>query len=683
VPRVVIELQANTQDAVQKIQQFAKAQKDAFDAIRSGTPALADAQVKISKLTETTRDSALATGDFNRAAQDLAKGGVRDLLSEIPILGGTFAKLASTLTGFPGLMLGVVGAGVVLIKMLQDMSAEASKTLASIEAMSTGIQTNLTATINQIAQLRAARAGDQPGAAQAGAAGELDAAAAVRDAAIKAAGQKAAAAAPGMFSPENIMAKVLGDTTLLNAKLQGIADERRTAELAAEAAFQLKAFAIREKLAGDLEKLDADRVKDYEANRDKEVAATEAAAEKEKAIWTQTTQDALTIFQGLGAGFEEAIKPLQLEQFVAKTTAQLDVLNTAIAQGRDTHGDYAKAVELLTRKMDEAVKLGYVPMTAAAKTATVAITESGEAARTATAKIAAMITAGASYTQTSDALRQAWLDGTLSLTQYNAELDKLLEKEQAGTFATKESTAALKSMGDTADVTGTKAANAASKAAAAAQAAAATIAVAAASIGASSDAARSAAARMPTAAGGGVPGTGAGGTYGTSGFPLGQGGGGPGGQLGQDIRNQRYGPGGTLSESGYQAYQREQSSQRLSGATWNLPGNIYAPESQYQKYGPVLGEAYTPVAGTTTPYGEENYQHGGLVPGVGPRPIIAHGGERILPVHGEPEMAAVKVSIEAGAVQLTGTIIDLQRDWGSLVEELGQALEQRLARRGR
>src|SRR4030095_1130166 len=110
---------------------------------------------------------------------------------------------------------------------------------------------------------------------------------------------------------------------LLNIKLKGIADERRVAEGQAEAAFELKAFAIREKLAGDLEKLDADRVKDYEATHDKEVAATVDAAAKEQAIWTQTTQDALTIFQGLGAGFEEAIKPLQLEQFVAKTTAQL------------------------------------------------------------------------------------------------------------------------------------------------------------------------------------------------------------------------------------------------------------------------------------------------------------------------------------------------------------------------
>jgi hypothetical protein len=520
MPRVVIELQANTQDAVQKIQQFAKAQKDAFDAIRNATPALADASVKISKLTETTRASALVTGDLNRAAQDLAKGGIRDLLTEVPILGGTFAKLASTLTGFPGLMLGVVGAGVALIKMLQDMSAEASKTLASIEAMSAGIQTNLTATMNQIAQLRAARAGDQPGALQAGATTALDEARRERDAAIKAAGEKAAAAAPGMFSPENIMAKALGDATLLNAKLQGIADERRTAELAAEAAYQLKAFTIREKLAGDLEKLDAERVQNYEASREKEVAATAAAAEKEKAIWTQTTQDALTIFQGLGAGFEEALKPLQLEQFVEKTTQQIEVLNTAIDQGRDTQGHYAKAVELLTTKMNDAIKLGYVPMTAATKTATTAINESAAAASRAAVNYGEMATAAMAAASAQAALARA-----------AAEARTRAELEQVQSHAA------------------------------------------------------------------------------------------------------------TLSEA----------------------------QGVLETY-------------TRTPI---KYQHGGLVPGVGPVPIIAHGGERIVPVHGDERAGAVQVRIEPGAVQLSGTIIDQQRGWGSLVEELGQALEARLRWRDR
>src|SRR4030095_9743243 len=67
MPRVVIELQANTQDAVQQIQQFAKAQKDAFDAIRAGNPALEDARIKVSTLSEAYRGLA-------KAQQDLVQG---------------------------------------------------------------------------------------------------------------------------------------------------------------------------------------------------------------------------------------------------------------------------------------------------------------------------------------------------------------------------------------------------------------------------------------------------------------------------------------------------------------------------------------------------------------------------------------------------------------------------------
>jgi hypothetical protein len=40
------------------------------------------------------------------------------------------------------------------------------------------------------------------------------------------------------------------------------------------------------------------------------------------------------------------------------------------------------------------------------------------------------------------------------------------------------------------------------------------------------------------------------------------------------------------------------------------------------------------------------FQTGGIVPGVGPVPIIAHGGERIIPAHGESGgFGAVTVNI--------------------------------------
>jgi hypothetical protein len=206
------------------------------------------------------------------------------------------------------------------------------------------------------------------------------------------------------------------------------------------------------------------------------------------------------------------------------------------------------------------VKLGYVPMTEAAKTVTAVIDESAAAAKAAAASFDQMVAAGASYTETSKAMRQAWLDGTLSLQQYNTELDKTLAKEKAGTFKT------------------------------------------------------------PTPASSPIP---------VTSTPV-------------------AGGAGTTAVPAWWANV--------------LSAGIYESSSRQ---------------------GPESFQHGGIVPGVGPMPIIAHGGERIVPVHGESGARAVQVRIEPGAIQLSGTIIDQQRDWGSLVEELGQALEARLRRRGR
>jgi hypothetical protein len=536
VPRVVIELQANTQQAVQQIQQFAKAQRDAFDAIRAGNPALDDARIKVSTLTEAYGGLAKAQSDLGRqgppAAASIqtitkamtdARGAViaygtatseqkaatsrfmdelkagaekstvamtgfrtvtRNLIGDIPIVGGVLSKLATTFGTFPLLIGGIVGAGVTLIKIFQDISAEISRTSASIDAMATRVQTKLTATINQIAQLRAARAGDQPGALEAGAKGELDTARAARDAAIKAAGQAAEAAIPGFFSIEQFAAKGLGITTLLNTKLEGIANERRNAELAAEAEFQLKAYAIREKLAGDLEKLEADRVKNYEANRDKEVGAEAAAAAKEQQIIAATAQ--------------------------------------------------------------------------AAQQAQQAIRAAGQA-------------------------------------QVAADMSRIAAADAAAT-----------------------------------------------------------AARNAAAASGGRPST----RYPLAGGPT-----------------WTPAPGYSYVDTGAKGPQGE-------------PILTQKPIQPPEFYGTPGGQptSMEPYTVTETPEGTaytQGYQHGGLVPGVGPVPIIAHGGERILPVHGEREAGAVKMVIQAGAIQLSGTIIDQQRGWGTLVEELGQALETRLRRRAR
>ena len=120
MPKVVIELQANTQAAVQQIQKFAKAQKDAFDAVRAGNPALAEASVKVSKLTDSTENSVKATDQANKALRGLAMQGMAPLANAIPGVSGALGQLAQTLGTFP-LLIGA--AWRVGIGFAQDVAA--------------------------------------------------------------------------------------------------------------------------------------------------------------------------------------------------------------------------------------------------------------------------------------------------------------------------------------------------------------------------------------------------------------------------------------------------------------------------------------------------------------------------------------------------------------------------------
>jgi hypothetical protein len=651
MPRVVIELQANTQAAVQQIQQFGKAQRDVFDAIRAANPALADATIKVSTLTQTygeltkatqalaiqgppaaasiqtitkamtdargavvaygtaTAAQKAATSEFldglaagankagtglaalDKAAKDTAKGGLAALLSDIPIVGSALAKLATTLGGFPLLLGGIVGAGVGFIAFLRSVQTETTKAAAAATEFAASVENNLRKSIAAVERLRAERAGT-PGLRAAGpnpALLELDRAEAereakrARDAALRQAetqAELARGAAPGLsefLMPGGMMARQEKITRDLN-----------TARLAAEGEYQTALLTIREQFKTDAVKLEDDYDKKLDTFREERLTKETKAAETQTKLLAETTREGIEFFKKLGPEAAEALKKLEFEQFVLKAREQIEQLQGVIASGADTHGTYAAALEVVTKKLDEAVKLGFIPVADAAATATEAIADSGAAATEAAAQFAEMIAAGESYTQTSEAIRQSWLAGTLSLQQYNAELGKLLANEKAGAFATKAATAAVKATVPT------------RAAAAAAATAAAT------SRGLSYAAANYVAMKQMLGTGGG----------------------------------------GTSSGYGIEA------------------GGAYGG---YESGGGDL----------------ENYQHGGMVPGVGPVPIIAHGGERIVPVHGESGARAVQVRIEPGAIQLSGTIIDQQRGWGSLVEELGQALEARLRRRAR
>jgi len=520
MPRVVIELQANTQDAVNKIQQFARAQKDAFDAVKAGNPALQDAVVKVSKLSESTKTATQVTGEFNRATKSLAQGGIRELAGGIPIVGEALTALAGTLKGFPAILLGVVGAGAAFIAYLKSVEAQADKTAASIARVSEGIQAQTMAMAARVGGIRAGARGDQAGAAAGGfRATELEANAA-KDAAIAAAGATRAGAisltdrAMGLVNPQALFDKV----KLADAAYQ-------TARAEAEAAANEKITLARETLKATLIHIEEDLDKQSAESQAKRVKDAEDAAAKQQKLVEDLTASSLKTFQGLGHGFEDVVQSLELAQFVEKTRQQIAELNAGIEAGIDTHGRFAAGVKVLQENMAEALRLGYVPTIEKAEELATVIGLAADSAESA---------------------GERWLQ---SVSGISSALDEIIAKSRAAGQA-------------------------------------------AASVGAGG------------AASGGVTGA----------APA-------------------AGSGGPVDVSG-------------------------------------LIRTIDMIGGS--------FQHGGIVPGAGPIPIIAHGGEQILPVGSRSGGAGGVVRVEAGAIQISGTVIDQARDWDTLVDTLGQALAARL-----
>jgi hypothetical protein len=136
LPKVVIELQANTQAAVAQIQQFARAQKDAFDAIRAGNPALADSQVKISKLTDAKRAATSAAQTWGGALQQLP-GPLSGIASQVQSLAGMMtgpAGIATAMTAAGVAALGLVNNFADSIERLDNLSAQTGLAVASLQA---------------------------------------------------------------------------------------------------------------------------------------------------------------------------------------------------------------------------------------------------------------------------------------------------------------------------------------------------------------------------------------------------------------------------------------------------------------------------------------------------------------------------------------------------------------------
>jgi len=567
VPKVVIELQANTQDAVNKIQQFARAQKDAFDAIKAGNPALQDAFVKVGKFTDSTKNAAQVTGEFNRASRALASGGIRELAGGIPVVTETLVGLSHTLRGFPAILLGVVGAGAAFLAYLKSVEAQADKTAKSIAGIGDAIQSQTQAMAARVAGIRAGAAGNLGGAAAADFRATQIEAEAARQRALEAAGETRAGAitmadrALGLVNPQALLDKQkLVDAAYQAARAKADADANQTITLA------------REKLKADLIKIEEDL--------DKQLAdLQEARAEKQKKLLEDLTASALTTFKGLGADFADVTKSLELATFIEKTKQQIADLNAGIEQGIDTHGRFADGVAKLQASMDEAIRLGYVPMTEAVKETTAAVETLGDVGESST---------------------ERWLK---SLEGISPALDEIAAKARA----------AAGSVAGTTSASGAVAAGAVAGAAAA-----------------------------------------SGGATGVHGLDFSV----LGGVVGQPT-----GSGLTPLTGGVSKFS---GLENLPPGTTGVGGGIFAPSST-----PAPAPIISPWVDAP------QMQHGGRVPGIGPVPIIAHGGETVIPAGAGTGGRAV-VRIEPGAIQIRGTIVDQSRDWDVLVEHLAQTISARL-----
>ena len=242
MPKVVIILEAQTQAAVTSIQRFAAAQRDAFDAIKVGNQSLADATVKVSKLTETTAGAAKGAEAARGAFRSLATQGIGQLTQEIP--GATTA----------------LGALDKVLGNFQGWNEAATKSLSAITALAEGIQSKFRQSVLEVQKIRAQAAGDEAKVITLGAEIALKAAEDVKNARIA----KAQEAADKL--------DLLGRKSLeAEAALQR---ER----LAAEAEFQGKRMVIEAQGLADLDKLGQERLAKRKQQLEEETKAAAEAA---------------------------------------------------------------------------------------------------------------------------------------------------------------------------------------------------------------------------------------------------------------------------------------------------------------------------------------------------------------------------------------------------------------------
>lgn len=303
-----------------------------------------------------TDGAASGLGGMNKAAKDLAQGGMRDLAGSVPVVGGALTNLVGTLKGFPLALAGVAAAGVGLIAFLKNLEEQAAKTAAGIATMSTGIGADFQATVAKINAIRASSRGDLGrAAAEDFRATEIEARAAEQRAIEAAQAQRGSAIgvvdrAQGLLNPQALRDKL----TLADAEYQ-------TARAKAEVDANTTITKAREQLKADLLKIEADLDTKSAESQEKRVKDAAEAAEKQTRLIRDLTVKSRSIVEGLGSGFADLAKKLGVGQFVQETQDALGVLRQSFEQGVISQQDLTRGTEVLTEKMQEAVRLGYVP----------------------------------------------------------------------------------------------------------------------------------------------------------------------------------------------------------------------------------------------------------------------------------------------------------------------------------
>ena len=411
MPRVVIELQANTQDAVNKIQQFAKAQRDAFDAIRAGNPALADATVKVSALKDAyTRDGGRAElrpqgppaaasiktittaltdaggrrglwhGDRRAEGRDLevlrrprgrrekssaAMGAFRtvtkDLIGDIPIVGGLLAKLSTQFGAFP-LLIG--GGRRGRRRPPQDAGRTGARrptaTADRMTALSRGDRAHLQQSVlDDEGDPRRRR----PGEAASGLAIGAEKASS-RPAEARAGRRASRRPKQGTREDPDLWSEASWDHQL---GAEARRSEATPSGRSRGGGRRTRAQDRRDRGAAEGRSRRSSRrttTRNSRGTSEKRLKGAAEAAEKQ----AQLLEDAggrrvSRSSRGSATGFKGVTDALTLAQFVKDSTAALDTLKQAFDNGIIPLDAFTQGTQALQEKMAEAIKLGYVPMT--------------------------------------------------------------------------------------------------------------------------------------------------------------------------------------------------------------------------------------------------------------------------------------------------------------------------------